>query len=349
MKLRAGDWVEIKSKDEILRTLNASGQLEAMPFMPEMFAFAGKRFQVSKRAHKTCDPVYEIHGRRMPNTVHLEDLRCNGAAHDGCQAGCLLYWKTSWLKPVSGPGTGSSNDGLGKAGNNTDPTAGCTEQAIENSIRVRSQAPDAELTYVCQATRVYAATTRIPWWDLRQYFEDYTSGNATLSQMGSALMYSICHRLATTGLGFGSLIRWLYDTAQKLRGGTPYPWRRGKIPAGARTPTISLDLKEGEMVRMKSYAEILETLDENWRNRGLYFDAEMVPFCGGTYRVSKRIERIIHERTGKMVTFKTPALILDGVVCQARYAQQRKLCPRAYYQYCREIWLERASNTPTSR
>ncbi len=36
--------------------------------------------------------------RKLKNTVHLE-TRCDGEAHDGCQAGCLLYWKEDWLKP----------------------------------------------------------------------------------------------------------------------------------------------------------------------------------------------------------------------------------------------------------
>ena len=61
-KLRAGEWVEVKSKEEILRTLDTNGELDGMPFMPEMFAFCGKRFQVYKRAHKTCDTVFPIQG-----------------------------------------------------------------------------------------------------------------------------------------------------------------------------------------------------------------------------------------------------------------------------------------------
>ena len=43
--------MEIRSKDEILNTLDRDGCLDGMPFMPEMFAFCGKRFQVYKRAH----------------------------------------------------------------------------------------------------------------------------------------------------------------------------------------------------------------------------------------------------------------------------------------------------------
>lgn len=342
MKFRAGDWVEVRSKEEILATLDKNGQLDAMPVMPEMLAFAGKRFQVSKRAHKTCDPVNGMDGRRLPNTVHLEDLRCDGAAHDGCQAGCLLYWKNAWLKRVDGPGASTSASRAQQAAA-TSPTQArnCTEQDIENSIRVHGQDRSGEITYVCQATRVAAATTHIRWWDIGQYFEDYTSGNVRLSQMVGSFVFEVCHVLATAGLGIGSAVRWLYDLVQRIRGGTPYPWRNGMVPKGVPTPTARLDLKEGEMVRMKSYPEVLQTLDENWRNRGLYFDAEMAPFCGGTYKVLKRVERIIHEGSGKMLTFKTPALILDGVACQARYAKYRKFCPRAYYQYCREIWLER--------
>ena len=102
-KLSAGDWVQVRSKEEILRTLDANGQLDKVPFMPEMFRFCGKRFRVYKRAHKTCDYTtsYPYHTRRLEGTVHLE-TRCDGEAHSGCQAGCLLYWKHAWLKPVSG-------------------------------------------------------------------------------------------------------------------------------------------------------------------------------------------------------------------------------------------------------
>src|SRR6202035_3852903 len=98
-KPKVGDWVEVRSKEEILSTLDSSGQLDGMPFMPEMFAFCGKRFQVYKRAHKTCDTAFPVRGRRVSNAVHLE-TRCIGAAHGGCEATCLLFWKTDWLKPL---------------------------------------------------------------------------------------------------------------------------------------------------------------------------------------------------------------------------------------------------------
>ena len=145
-----------------------------------------------------------------------------------------------------------------------------------------------------------------------------------------------------------STLRWLYDTYQKLIGGSPYPWRIGQVPKGVRTPVSRLDLQEGEYARVRTYAEILETLDEDWKNRGLYFDAEMVPYTEGVFKVLKRVDRIVDEKTGKMLRFKTDALILENVICQARYAKCRKLCPRAYYLYWREIWLERAAPDPSA-
>lgn len=61
----------------------------------------------------------------------------------------------------------------------------------------------------------------------------------------------------------------------------------------------------------------------------------------------KRVTNIIDEKTGRMLHFKNECLILDGVVCQARYAKCRKLCPRAYYLYWREIWVDRATDAPS--
>jgi hypothetical protein len=99
----------------------------------------------------------------------------------------------------------------------------------------------------------------------------------------------------------------------------------------------------GELVRIKSYRAILATIDQSNKNRGMIFDGEMVPYCGGSYRVLKRIDKIINEQTGKMQEIKTPCIILENVVCQARYSKCRLFCPRSIYSYWREIWLERNS------
>ena len=95
--LRAGDLVVVRSREEILATLGDDGMLDRMPFMPEMLQHCGRTFRVAAVAHKTCDPAHKTGGRRLADAVDLEDIRCDGSHHGGCQAACLIFWKTAWL------------------------------------------------------------------------------------------------------------------------------------------------------------------------------------------------------------------------------------------------------------
>ena len=138
----------------------------------------------------------------------------------------------------------------------------------------------------------------------------------------------------------------VYDKCHPLWKGTAFPRKAGTIPEEQTTPVLTLNLQPGELVRIKSHDEILATLNTRNRNRGLYFDAEEVPYCGGTYRVLKQVRKIINERTGRMLEMKTPCVILDSVICQSRYSECRLFCPRSIYSYWREIWLERVEPKP---
>ena len=342
-KLKVGDWVEIRSKDEILSTLDSNGRLDGMQFMPEMFAFCGKKFQVHKRAHKTCDTVFPVRGRRVDHAVHLE-TRCDGSAHGGCQASCLLFWKDAWLKPVSESSPAAI--GIDTAAGCSSAQAACGESDVWACTAKQTSAP--ELIYVCQATLLPYATTDLEWWDVRQYIEDYRSGNVSLWKILCGAVYFVYYAISKAGVGLGRPMRWFYDTFYPLWRGAPFPRRHGTIPDSEATPARTLDLRPGELVRIKPYKEILITLNTRDRNRGLYFDAEEVPYCGETYRVLKRVTKIIHERTGKMLEMKTPCVILDSVICQSRYSECRLFCPRSIYSYWREIWLERVGSKPSA-
>ena len=350
--LCAGELVKVRTKEEILRTLDANGRLDELPFMPEMLEYCGKVLRVGKRAHKTCDPAVGIGGRKMSSTVHLENIRCNGAAHDGCEAGCLIFWKEAWLEPLDrAPGAAVEPAPRNKA---AAACAQCTECVLWTSLKVPPAAGETEPTYVCQNTQIKFATQPLPWWDLRQYVEDYTSGNVTLAQLAVGFIYSTWRTVAEAGIGLGAAMRWTYDRFQRAVGGSPYPLRPFGVPKGTAVPKAQLDLQQGERVRVKPYTDIVKTLDCNYRNRGLYFDAEMVPFTEREYEVERRQSQIIDERTGKMVRFKTDAIVLKDVVCEARYAICRRFCPRAIYPYWREIWLERVADpqgttAPTDR
>jgi len=338
LNLRAGDWVEVRSKEEILATLDERGELDHLPFMPEMFEHCGKKYRVRSRAHKTCDTVNKTGGRRIERTVHLDELRCDGAAHGGCGAACLVFWKEAWLREVE---------------NDVDrvpvsvPLAAprCTEKDVwsvtQSNLGNSSDGP----TYSCQATRLPDATTWLPWWHYRQYVEDYTSGNAKLTDIFGGGVYVACHgfvdRVSRRSRRAARAFVQLYDRWQAAVGGVPYPRKNGTVPVGQKTPSRALDLAPGELVRVRTHLEILSTLDSNNKNRGMYFDAEEVPYCSKTFRVRSKVTKIIHEKTGKMIELKDQNVILDGVYCKGWYSDRRMFCPRAIYPIWRETWLER--------
>jgi hypothetical protein len=340
LRLRAGEWVEVRTKEEILSTLDSNGRLDELPFMPEMLQYCGKRLKVIKRAHKTCDPALGIQGRGMSSTVFLENIRCNGSAHDDCEAACLIFWKEAWLKRIDSEPT--INNSQSHQQNGKSSSARCTEADLRAGVKLPLGPGETEPTYVCQNTQIRFATRPLGRWDVRQYVEDYTSGNVRISQLAAGLLFTLWKNVTEAGLGFGFAMRWIYDTYQNAVGGSPYPLRR---PVGAPrrglTPPAPLGLKQGDLVRVKSHAEILRTLDPNYRYRGLSFDADMVPFTQRTYQVQARLKQIIDERTSKMVRFKTDAIVLKNVVCEARYTKCRRFCPRAILPYWREAWLER--------
>src|SRR4051812_4626878 len=99
--LRIGEVVEVRSEAEILATLDERGELDSLPFMPEMLQFCEQRFTVAKRAMKLCDTITWSGIRRIDDAVHLADVRCDGDGHGGCQAGCIIYWKEAWLRRVA--------------------------------------------------------------------------------------------------------------------------------------------------------------------------------------------------------------------------------------------------------
>jgi hypothetical protein len=93
---------------------------------------------------------------------------------------------------------------------------------------------------------------------------------------------------------------------------------------------------------VRSRDEIRATLTDKGKNRGLWFDREMLPFCGGTYRVRKRVTQIIDEPTGRMLRFTSDCIMLEDVVCSGELATGRWFCAREIPCYWRECWLERA-------
>lgn len=336
MTLCAGDWVEVRSKEEILATLDKNGRLDGMPFMPQMLEYCGQRFQVFKRAHKTCDTVSgEYVNRRVPDGIHLGH-RCNGSGHGGCQAECLIFWKEAWLKPVDSSEKAATNLARFTPQGGRSPKTGCTLEDIVAATW--SSTADGTIRYSCQATELLNFSLPLKKWDVRNYVEDYQSKNASLRQLFS-VSRSIVFQLLPRPKWLRRPAHWLYQRLQSRRGEP----RAGLLQPGEPSPDTPLNLQRGELVRIKSYDQILATINSKNLHRGLYFDVEMIPYCGRTFRVRARVNTFIDERTGVMKTLKTPAVILEGVTCSGHHSNNRWLCPRAILPWWREVWLERVS------
>src|SRR4051812_33295434 len=271
LALKVGDLVEVRSAEEIRATLDERGELDGLPFMPEMLAYCGRRLTVHKVAHKLCDYIGLTGMRRMYDAVHLTESRCDGSAHGGCENRCSIYWKEQWLRRVD-------------PDEPVAPTPSAGHRELLPLLVAHSQKEpfdDGETRWSCQATEMLrAAPERLPVKRLSQFRDDVVSGNAGLLAVVRAFLVAVFNRYQDLSSRF--LPRVLL-----IRGGLSWGFIKGGVVSG-RTPTDRLDLQPGELVRIKSREEIMATLDVNKLNRGMGFDAEMARFCGRTARVKAR-------------------------------------------------------------
>ncbi len=316
---RVGDWAEVRPLSEIARTLDDKGARQGMPFMREMIPHVGRRFRVVKIAHKTCDASGWDYARTMSDAVHLE-TRCSGVHHGGCEAACRFFWKTAWLKKVDGPlAEGLEPVAAGESASDTGHLEARLAAAAHRDVGGR-------VHWRCQATEIKNASRRLKPWHLKQYWLDLRNGNVTIASLG----FYVLKALLRTGKARYNGLRFALSRL------TARPMERKRSVDAA-----PLALRSGELVRVRSKAEILATLDGDRKNFGLSFDADMAQFCGSTQRVMGRVHRIVDERDGRMLEFKRACIALQNVTCTGLNCTTRLFCPREMYTYWRENWLER--------
>ena len=304
-RLRRGDIVEVKSPEEILQTLDEQGALDQLPFMPEMIAYCGKRFQVSRRVLNTCDsgPNAGMRGFTKNDVVLLAGLRCSGADHDGCQKGCVIFWREAWLRKVEN--AAKSN---------------VVDLKDHDPLRARLKTLGRPNVYFCQASELYKVTKPLLRGErIANAFREVRDGNCSSFKM------------------VGIIGIWLLWKMRRVISG---PYARGNKK---RTPTESLNLQPGELVAVKSMGEIIETLNQTARNRGLAFFPNMRLSCGREQRVERRLAKIIVDGTGEMRQIHN-TVYLEGSHCGCPYVAFGG-CSRNEFAYWREIWLRR----PTDR
>lgn len=305
-KLRPGDLVEVRSPDEIARTLDAAGTLEQLPFMREMVEHCGRRFRVSQRVVKVCASGMKggsvLRGFATDDVVLLDGLRCSGADHDGCQKACMIFWREAWLRKVD----------------HADASVEVKPRDLEE-FRAGLKTTAGHNTYFCQASELLRATRDLP--RLERYskcISELRAGNCGLPEM-----------IRRVGI-------FLFWKARRVLLG---PYARGKAKS---TPTEKLGLQAGELVQVKPMENIRETLDDKASNRGLWFSPNMRLLCGQQQRVEKRIDKLIVDGTGEMRKLSN-TVFLEGSFCGCAHIAFGG-CSRREYVYWRETWLQRSTS-----
>ena len=311
--MRAGDRVQLRSPAEILATLDERSSLEGVPFMPEMLGYFGRTFTVAAQVERACDTVGYSGVRRLKDTVILDDLRCDGSEHAGCQAQCRLYWKEAWLRTAS----------IG--GDREEPSSEAfseLKRLAESNVHGADMTSE-EQTFRCQATELMRASEPVGWWSVSSLVHELTGGDVGPWQFVRFMTRLVVEELARR---------------MRLLSPSPFPPKHpNEQPSAAATPLRGL--RPGELVQIRTKGEIRETIAPNGKNRGLWFDREMLPYCGRTARVKTKVERFIDEGSGRLVELASDCYILDDVVCQSSRSDGRCFCPRAIYPWWRECWL----------
>lgn len=153
--LSRGQLVQVHELAYVLATLDSDGKLDGLPFMPEMAALCGQAFHVTRQVERTC--VAGTGMRQMRNTVFLDNARCDGQAHDGCQRACQMFWKTAWLFPIQAIPSRTGANPIGER-----PTS------LPTRIGAR---------YICQSTELAGATLPMSRWSVMPFLREIANGD----------------------------------------------------------------------------------------------------------------------------------------------------------------------------
>jgi hypothetical protein len=105
LNLQAGEWVRVKSREEIEATLTTQGKNRGLHYDIEMVPFCGQVMQVRGRVTY----IIEEHTGRMlrfaNDCIKLEGAVCSGERSTGrffCPRKIFPYWREAWLERVDG-------------------------------------------------------------------------------------------------------------------------------------------------------------------------------------------------------------------------------------------------------
>jgi hypothetical protein len=139
--------------------------------------------------------------------------------------------------------------------------------------------------------------------------------------------------------GFRETLKFAFSKVKFLINGNE-EHSRSKAVAEKKYSTRShesLNLQPGETVEVRSLEEVLSTLDETGKCKGLRWMPAQQQYCGRRLKVFKRLETMILESTREIRKAKNTVL-LEGAICDG---EDWYGCDRSCFFFWREAWLKR--------
>lgn len=101
-RLQAGDWVRVRSLEEIEATLNHWRQVKGCAFMPELAEYCGTTQRVLKSMKRFVDER-DLRVKKSSGIILFDGVMCQGTAEFGsCDRSCFQFWREEWLEKVDG-------------------------------------------------------------------------------------------------------------------------------------------------------------------------------------------------------------------------------------------------------
>jgi hypothetical protein len=100
--LKTGDWVRVRSREEIQATLNSWKEMKGCAFLDEMWQYCGTNQRVLQSMQRFLDERdYQV--KKCKGIILLDGILCRGTPVFGrCDRCCHLFWREEWLEIIPG-------------------------------------------------------------------------------------------------------------------------------------------------------------------------------------------------------------------------------------------------------
>ena len=326
-----GELVRVRRLEDIRASLGKDAYCQGCRFTESMAQFCGQDFPILKKVEcyydeakgvmLACDGIYLLAG-----------AHCDGSAFPaggGCDRTCLLFWRREWLEQVDKPDPPEAARGHDSAGSIQPATA--TPSSASDPPSLPATPTD---TLTCQLRAGGAGASEPTLWRIRRRGR---SVRRAILRIGNR-MYWRSHRIFFKVSK--RLMRLLWPSFSRLqdRAKTEVPPSKKHEPDLSCASTLA-SYRAGNLVRVRSWTDILSCLDELNCTQGCYFMPSMKRYCGQEFRIVNAVERFYDEVKGKVRRCRN-VYFLDGVHCDGTGNPHTTGCDRTCYIFWRTEWLE---------